>query len=421
MSTTAPTVTGASGPADVVLSDATYLDVRRGIWQTGDIVVREGHISAVGEAENERADTAGIPTVSMTGRRVLPGLIDCHVHVAAINAHLASLEDESASYVALGAAAHMGAMLDRGFTTVRDMGGADHGLRRAQQEGLLRGPRLLFAGKALSQTGGHGDGRPAGRQLWDPHACCPTISRIADGVSEVRRAVRDELRKGADHIKLMLSGGVASPTDRIDSTQYSLDEIRAAVEEAQAANRYVAGHAYTPRAIMRALECGVRSIEHGNLLDDECVEALASHDAFVTMNLVTYWALDREGRSVGLPPDQSAKIEAVLDGGIQALKRVHAAGVLPAFGTDLLGPMQRHQAQEFAIRAQHVPMIDVIRSATVVAARLTRLEGQIGELVPGAVADLVVVDEDPLADATVLAESRLRAVLQAGRVVSGEL
>ncbi|WP_460741634.1 metal-dependent hydrolase family protein [Mariniluteicoccus endophyticus] len=310
----------------------------------------------------------------------------------------------------------MGRMLDRGFTTVRDIGGADFGIKEAQREGLVRGPRLFMGGKALSQTGGHGDMRGPGRNVWDPHYCCPIIARVADGVDEVRRAARDEIRRGADHIKIMVSGGVASPTDRIDSTQYSMDEIRAIVEEAVAANRYVAAHAYTAKAILRALEGGVRSIEHANLMDESVVDALKEHDAFVTMNLVTYWALQEEGRRHGLPEVMYRKIEAVLDGGVKALKLCHDAGIIPAYGSDLLGGMQRHQSKELTIRAEHVPAIDVIRSATSQAAKLLR-DDRLGRLTPGAYGDLLVVDDDPLEDMAVLGDARIRTVVQEGRAV----
>ncbi|GAB3701914.1 metal-dependent hydrolase family protein [Mariniluteicoccus flavus] len=400
---------------NLVVTGGAVLDPVSGSWETRDVAIRDGVVVPGGDAPSDAR------RIDASGRFVLPGLIDCHVHVlAAATADLGAVGEMSPNYVALAAARTMGEMLDRGFTTVRDVGGGDFGLQSAQAEGLVRGPRLFFGGKALSQTGGHGDTRHRGRQQFDAHACCPSISRLADGVDEVRRAARDELRKGADHIKIMVSGGVASPTDRIDSTQYSMDEIRAVVEEAEAANRYVAAHAYTARAILRALEGGVRSIEHGNLMDQSVVDALKEHDAFVTMNLVTYWALQEEGREHGLPADQYAKIEAVLSGGVEALKLAHAAGVIPAYGSDLLGGMQRHQAREFAIRAEHVDNIDVIRSATTVAARLLQREGELGVLTAGARGDLVIVDGDPLQDMEILAAGTPRQVVQDGAVVVGE-
>lgn len=401
--------------ADLIVRGGRVLDTEAGRWEQRDVVIRGGEVVASAEA------SVDAEVVDATGKFVLPGLIDCHVHLlASPSADTGAVGEMSASYVAMAAAREMGRMLDRGFTTVRDIGGADYGVKQAQAEGIVRGPRVFMGGKALSQTGGHGDMRGPGRNVFDPHQCCPYTARIADGVTEVRRAARDELRRGADHIKIMASGGVSSPTDRIDSTQYSMEEIRAVVEEAEAANRYVAAHAYGPRAILRALEGGVRSIEHANLMDEAVVEALKEHDAFVTMNLVTYWALQEEGRKHGLPEVMYRKIVEVLDGGVHALKLCHEAGIVPVYGSDLLGGMQRHQAKEFAIRAEQVPAAEVIRSATTQAAKLLRQEGRLGTLAPGALGDLVVLDTDPVQDMSVLAESRLRAVVQAGEVVSRE-
>jgi imidazolonepropionase-like amidohydrolase len=393
------------------------LDVVAGEWRDVDVRIVAGRIVEVGP---DLAPTPGQPTLDATGGFVLPGLIDCHVHVTAVTADLSLLPELSPTYVAFGTARILDGMLRRGFTTVRDVGGADYGIHDAQREGLLSGPTIFFGGKALSQTGGHGDPRSRGRIADEDHPARPGISRVADGVTAVRAAARDELRKGAHHVKIMASGGVASPTDRIDSTQYSLDEIEAVVEEAQAANRYVTAHAYTGRAISRAVRAGVRGIEHANLIDDEALAVVKEHQAVLTMNLVTYWALQEEGREFGLSQDSWTKVAAVLDQAHDALGRAHAAGLNPAYGTDLLGGMHRHQAQEFAIRARTIPAIDVIRSATTVAARALQREGELGILAPGAAGDLVVTHDDPVADVAVLAESRLAAVVQDGRVVVGQ-
>jgi imidazolonepropionase-like amidohydrolase len=240
---------------------------------------------------------------------------------------------------------------------------------------------------------------------------------VADGVDAVRAAARDELRKGAHHIKVMASGGVSSPTDRIDSTQYSAEELRAIVEEAEAANRYVAAHAYTARAINRALEAGVKSIEHGNLLDDRSVALLLEHDAYLVPTLVTYWALKEEGREFGLPESSWRKVDEVLGAGLEALERAARGGVKLAYGSDLLGGMHRHQNQEFRLRCEVQAPLDVIRSATVNAADLLGMAGEIGTLTPGAHADLLVLDGDPLADIGVLADPKhIRHVVQAGRL-----
>jgi imidazolonepropionase-like amidohydrolase len=399
----------------LLLRNCHLLDVVAGRYAEGDLLAVGGRIAETGRGLTAPPDAE---IRDLRGAFVLPGLIDAHVHVTAFTADLASLPTTSPFYLAAHAGQIMGAMLDRGFTTVRDAAGADYGMAAAQAQGLIRGPRLYFCGRALSQTGGHGDGRGPGEHLLDAHSPGADC-RIADGVDAVRTAARDELRKGAYHIKVMASGGVASPTDRIDSTQYSMDELRAVVEEATAASRYVAAHAYTARAVNRAVEAGIRSIEHGNLIDDSSVSLLTAHEAFLVPTLVTYWALKREGREFGLPEDSWRKVDEVLDAGLSALELAYRGGVRLAFGTDLLGGMHRHQNEEFRIRAQVQPPIDVIRSATSTAAQLLCAEGRIGTLDIGALADLVVLDGDPLADIGVLADpaAHMPLVVQGGAVV----
>ena len=399
----------------LLLRNALLLDPAEGNYVEGDIRCADGWIVEVGAG----LTAPDALTEDVRGAVVMPGLVDAHVHVTALTADLGSISALSPSYVAAHSARIMGQMLDRGFTTVRDAAGADYGLADAQAEGLIRGPRLLFCGRALSQTGGHGDGRGRGTHRYDDHPCCAGLSRIVDGVDAVRAAARDELRKGTHHIKVMASGGVASPTDRIDSTQYSADELRAVVEEAEAANRYVAAHAYTARAVNRALELGIRSIEHGNLLDDRSIELFGARDAFLVPTLVTYWALKQEGREHGLPESSWRKVDEVLGAGLVALERAARGGVKLVYGSDLLGGMHRHQKHEFRLRAEVQPPIEVIRSATSIAAELVNMTGEIGTLRPGAHADLLVLDGDPLADVGVLVDPKhLRHVVQGGDIVS---
>jgi imidazolonepropionase-like amidohydrolase len=188
--------------------------------------VEGGTIAEVGDSVT---GSSAEQVYDLRGMTLMPGLIDAHVHVTAITADLASMADWSPAYVTARARHVLLGMLHRGFTTVRDVGGADFGLAAAVEEGYLEGPRVIFGGKALSQTGGHGDWRSRGRSAYDACYCCPTLGVVCDGVAEVRRAAREEIRRGAHHVKIMLSGGVASPTDRVDSIQFSLEEIRAAV------------------------------------------------------------------------------------------------------------------------------------------------------------------------------------------------
>jgi imidazolonepropionase-like amidohydrolase len=408
-------------PSPLVLREGHVIDVEAGeVLPAHDVLVAEGRIQAIGE----RLEVpAGTHAVRVVGRYVAPCLIDAHVHVTAGSADLGAQAEDSTYYVAAQTSAILRGMLDRGFTTVRDVGGADFGVARAVREGQWSGPRVHFGGKALSPTGGHADLRGPGRQVLDNHVCAAGIGVVCDGVDAVRRAARDQLRTGADHIKIMLSGGVASPTDRIDSLQFSADEVRAVVEEAANAQRYVTGHAYTAAAVNRGLELGVRCIEHGNLIDDQSVRLFRENHAFLVPTLVTYEYLRSEGAAAGLPPASQEKVGVVLEAGLDALHRAARGGVRIAFGTDLLGAMHTHQSDEFRIRGQVQSAADVLRSATVVGAELLGRSGELGVVAEGATADLLVVDGDPLQDTGVLADPArtLGAVVQGGRLVVDRL
>jgi imidazolonepropionase-like amidohydrolase len=284
------------------------------------------------------------------------------------------------------------------------------------------GPRLLFCGKAISQTGGHGDMRGPGEN-YPVCACAAGLGRVCDGVSAVREACRDEIRKGATHIKIMASGGVSSPTDRIANTQFSLEEMTAAVEEAEAAELYVMAHAYTARAIRRALGCGVRSIEHGNLIDEGAIDLLVSRGAFLVPTMSTHEVLAREGVEAGMPRAMCEKVFDIVDAGKRNFPEAWRRGAKLVFGTDLLGSMHVHQLLEFALRGEFQKPIDVIRSATSVAADLFNMTGRIGVVAPGAYADLIVLDGNPLDDLGVLQrpDQYLKVVMKEGVLHRNEL
>ena len=404
-----------------ILRNASVLDPERGELAEGPSVVISGsRIAVVGRGLTGPEDAV---VFDVAGRTVMPGLIDAHTHPAVVDMEVFDMAEWPPSYVAARAGRALEGMLARGFTTIRDVGGGDFGLARAVEDGYFTGPRIRFGGKQLSQTGGAGDWRAPSRRVYDDNYYSPAIGVICDGVPEVRRAVREEVRRGAHHNKVYLSGAVDSPSDRVDSTQFSLEELRAIVEEATAANIYVAGHAYTSRAINRGLECGVRSIEHGNLMDSSSIPLFKQYEAFYVPTIVTYHTLAAKSRDGLLPADIAAKLQQVIDGAIGALEMAHAAGIPIVYGTDLFADMHDRQLQEFVIRAEVQPPADLIRSATTTAAQLLRLVGEVGAVAPGALADLLVVDGNPLEDIRVLTtpQRSLKLIMKDGQVYKNEL
>jgi imidazolonepropionase-like amidohydrolase len=386
----------------LLIADAVLFDSREGELRPGSFVLVEDE--RIVEVSDREIRVPAARRVEAGGRTLLPGLIDAHVHAVITTMNLGAMVQRPASLVAQEARGILEAMLRRGFTSVRDAGGADWGLAQAVERGLVAGPRLFFSGRALSQTGGHGDFRP---RLDEPQLCACQIhstgfAHVADGVDAVRKAAREELRRGATQVKIMASGGVASPNDPIWNLQYSSEEMRAIVEEAHGWRTYAMAHAYTPEAVRRAVEAGVRSIEHGNLIDRETAELLAARGAFLVPTLVTYYAIDELGRALGFPEVSQRKVKDVLDRGLASLEIAKRAGLKMGFGTDLLGETHEQQSREFRIRADVLSPVEVLQSATLVNAELLNRSGELGEIVPGAFADLLLVDGDPTRDLSLL-------------------
>ena len=397
--------------------DGESAELREGL----DVLVEDGRIK---EVSDRPIAAGGAREVALDGRTLMPGLIDAHVHVIAADPNIARLRDMPRSLLYQYSRNILEAALQRGFTTLRDAGGADYGLARAIERGLILGPRLFYSGKALTQTGGHADFRTLEEDAFC--LCCAGgtgFERIADGVAEVRKAARDELRKGATQIKIMGSGGVASPTDPIWNLQYSEEEIRAVVWEARSWRTYVMAHTYTPEAIRRCVEYGVRSIEHGNLIDDETAAYCAEQGAFVVPTLATYEALHLYGRELGFPEVSLGKLKDVREVGVGALEILERAGVRIGFGTDLLGSMHEHQLTEFAIRSEALSPLEILRSATSVNAALLQRPEELGRVAPGALADLIVVDGDPLSDLGIFSGQgeRVLMVMKGGAIYKDRL
>ncbi|MBK8104442.1 MAG: amidohydrolase family protein [Betaproteobacteria bacterium] len=391
------------------------------------LVIEGGRIAAVTQ-QALQVDDAEI--IDVAGRAVLPGLIDAHVHVTAASADLVALALQPPSLVGAQASHILHGMLHRGFTTVRDAAGADFGLQEAVERRLYEGPRLFISGFPISQTGGHADMRPkgvgrgpGGSAMFCSCAGLGLMGAIADGVGEVRRAVREQIRNGANQIKIMAGGGISSPTDPIDGTQFSLEELRAAVEEAEAANLYALAHAYSPRAVTRAVQAGVRSIEHGNLIDEATARVMKTHGTYLVPTLSTYAALADEGQRLGWSAAMMDKLAVVQARGVEAVRIARAEGVPVVFGTDLLGHMHARQSGEFALRTGAMSAVEALQSATLTAARMMGQEAHIGQLVPGAWADLLVVDGDPTRSLEMLAdpEQGIRLLMKGGRVIRNAL
>lgn len=409
--------------ANIVFRNAQIIDGFTDRAKDGyEVLVADGKIQEVSQT---RITTKTEMEVDLKGKFLLPGLIDCHVHVIATTVNLAENALMSDSLVTAKTIATLNGMLGRGFTTVRDCGGADFGLQQAVAQGYIDGPRMIICGKAFSQTGGHSDFR--GRYDTRPSewfgSRLGSLGYAVDGVENLRLAVREQLKAGAQFIKLMVNGGVASPTDPIDFLGYSRDEIKTAVEEAEMAQTYVSGHLYTAESIKRAVECGLRSVEHATLIDDEGAKMIKQANGVAVPTLIIFEALHEHGAALGFPADSVAKIDSVRLPGLKSLETLKNAGVTMGYGSDLLGDLHQYQSDEFVLRSQVLTTHEIIRAATLDAAKVLCMEGQIGCIAPSAFADLLVMDANPLEDISALTHQgrHMPLIMKEGVIFKNEL
>lgn len=409
----------------IVLENARIFDgVNADCVEDASVAIEEGVIR---EVSDRPINLAGAARIGLSGRTLMPGLIDLHVHAYASDMNFKRVDGAGEPYRTAHAARMLGHALDCGFTTLRDIGGGDWSLAQALDDGLIRGPRFFYAGKIVSMTGGHGDFRTSGESVHS-HGYCAcgdmnSISVIADGVDACVRAVREEFRRGAHCIKIMGSGGVSSPTDPIWMNQYREEEIRVMVGECMERRSYVSAHCHPASAIRRCVEFGVRCIEHGTLIDDETAAFVAERGAYVIPTMAIIFAIRESGREMGMPDDSIAKLDMVFGEALSGMDRMRNAGVKVGFGTDLLGRSYTQQTREFLLRREVFEPIEILRQATSTAAEILQHSDRLGCVKAGAFADLIVVDGDPLADIGLLAQSgaRLPLIMRAGELVKNQL
>jgi len=405
-----------------IVKNGHLLNVFSEQFEKKTVVIENNKVLALADSAGNSSE--GDIVIDADGKFIVPGLIDAHVHVTSATVDLATPQ-LPVTYTTCCAIRNLRESLHRGFTTVRDVGGADFGLAMSIEQGVAEGSRLFYCGRALSQTGGHGDFRAGtydGEYGAPMQSSATTIGQVTDGVTEVRRACRSELRKGASFIKIMAAGGVASPGDNINDTQFSDEELSAISQEAAAKNTYIAAHVYSPKSIQICLRHGVRTIEHGNLMDDATAVMMKEKGAYLIPTVITYDALARRGAGYGFPATSIEKLGSVRVQALEAIKIARRHGVKVGFGTDLLGPLWEEQSNEFHLRAGVEKPMEIIISATRINAEVLNQSGTLGEITEGAVADLLVLDGNPADDISVLTvRNRIKLIVKDGRIVKNTL
>ncbi len=363
------------------------------LLDTAALCYRENaHVLVEGERIKEVDDRpiagADAQVIDVGGRIIMPGLIDAHVHVIGVALDPHALGQMSPYLVAARAKRVLSSMLMRGFTTVRDAGGADWGLAEAVRQGDFEGPRLFASGLALAQSGGQGDFRMRGESVLG----CPVCRGQASGI----------------------------PAER---PQFSTEELLAVVDEAERAGTYVMAHAYGSAAVRRCLEVGVRSIEHGSLIDAATARLIAERGAFLVPTLSVFAGLRERGETEGHAPEKRHAYQRLLEGSFASIEAARAAGAKIGHGSDLEGELHALQSREFLLKAEVMPAAEVVAGATTINAELLDRRGTLGVIAPGAAADILVVDGDPLSEVRSLADPDrcLKVIMKGGRLYRNTL
>ena len=403
--------------ANVVLDDCVELQ------PSFNILVKDDRIASV---TRDPIDLKDATVIDVGGRTLMPGLIDAHAHITGLLLSPKNLAYPAADLV-MAATTYLRNSLMAGFTTIREAGGADYTISHLLKKGTIIGPRMFYSGKALTQTGGGADFRTP-IELTDPcgHASpFSVMSVIADGVDKVREAAREELRKGAAQLKVFVSGGVVFPAEGHPTRyEFSEAELVAAVEEADARGTYVMAHVYTDEGVQRCLKAGVRSIEHGNFMSNETMARIAEEGAFFDPTFISLVQRVETADKTNLSRAIVDNLRRTIDKGKQVYAWAQQHQVPIALGTDLWGPdAQESQLRELEVRMEFDSAPNILRSATVVNAELLMQKGELGAVCPGAYADLLIVEGNPLADIRVLVnpQQNLKLIMKDGVIYKNEL
>ena len=388
----------------ILLKNAEIFDGYGESLFPGDVLIENDRIIEVGND----VTCSNALTIDLRGQTLMPGIIDAHVHVYASELNMNKNIRRPWTYLAHYAGEFLSNMLSYGVTTIRDVGGGDYGLAQALESGLINGPRLFYGGRMISATGGHGDWRESQEDEGDHQFCnCGSIDHkmgvVVDGPDAVLKAVREELRRGADHIKILVSGGIVSPTGRVENLQFTDDEIRVICDEVTRQGLYVAAHCHPSAAVERSVRLGVRTIEHGTLIDQDTANYVRQKEAYIVPTMAVIHALYKDGEKLGLPAVSVSKVKEIFGQAINGLEIMKSAGCKIGFGTDLLGPTHESHGSEFHLRNEVFSPIEIMRQATSVNAEILCKEGELGCIKPGAIADLIAVKGNPIDDIGLLA------------------
>lgn len=379
------------------------------------LLVEDGRIREIGK--NVNAPYAD-EVFDCKWNTLMPGLIDAHMHLGLVEIEVINLSRRNApGLMAAKMFKNLREALDQGYTYARDTGGADAGFREAVEQGYAVGPRLKICGAAIAQTGGHGDDRVASetRPYYEPYMGFRSV--LADGVPEMLKTARENIRRGADFIKVMCGGGCASPTQGPETSQYTLDELKAAVDVAESVGTYVSSHCYSNRSILLSANAGIRTIEHANLMTKETAAVVARKGAYIVPTLITYEVVVQKSRDI-IAKNIYDKFVSVCERGYEAIHNAMEAGIPIGGGTDLTGTNTQYASGAIAYQARAMGAMGAIVAFTKTNAEILKVEKETGTLDVGKLADILVVKGNPLDNIDLFKDYRenLLLIMQGGRV-----